>query len=275
MSSRRVVILTPGGRFVEDVLALLAERGTVVHAVVLYLPPPPAARGEMRGMARARHHAFRPLRWVRRRIAQRLRMRRMRGVPVVRTGELNGRRMTDDLRRLDPDVVLLAHCGLVAPDVLAVPREGAVNVHPGLLPWIRGSSPIANSLLRGVPLGASAFRVDAGIDTGAVLARRLVSLAGSETVSDVRDALHRLWVEMTADLVAAVSAAPLPPGTPQGDRFPLCRTMEAPPQRAAMAAAIARGEAKALFDRWAPHCDPSTHALPADADALPAVHVAV
>jgi methionyl-tRNA formyltransferase len=173
--------------------------------------------------------------------------------------------MADDLRGVAPDVLVLARCGLLDPHLLSIPREGVVNVHPGLLPWIRGNSPLANSLLRGVPLGSTAFRVDAGIDTGAVIERRLVPVTGTETVDELREGMFRLWVEMTADLVAAAAEGRIAPGTAQGGRFPICRTI---PQPAGSAAAAT---AKALFDRWSALCDPGALSLPpaADADFLP------
>jgi len=175
--------------------------------------------------------------------------------------------MASDLRRLEPDVVVLARCAVILePHVLSIPREGVVNVHPGLLPWIRGNSPVTHSVLRGVPLGASAFRVDPGIDSGPVLERRLLPVRGDESVAQLWAALQRLWMEMTADLVRAALAGPLPPGTPQPRRFALCRTA-APDERDAAEAAAARGEARALFERWLPLTHPADLSLPLDADA--------
>lgn len=253
--SRRVVLLSPGAAFTADVLAGLHQRGARVHAVVIYPPPRPR-----RPLALARWLAGR----ARLRASRRFRVATGR---VVFTGELNGSRMARDLARLAPDVLVLTRCGLVRPDILAIPREATVNVHPGLLPWIRGNSPLAHSLLREVALGSTAFRVDAGIDTGAVLERRLLRVAGPESVADLRAALYRLWAEMTVDLAAAALAGPLPPGHWQTERFPLCRTVS--DADAGVDDAVRRGVARALFDRWSALCDPPLH-LPADAGvALP------
>ncbi|HET6230075.1 MAG TPA: formyltransferase family protein [Longimicrobiaceae bacterium] len=276
MSSRRVVIVSPGGKFTDDVLALLKERGTPADALLLYAPPvlrewrKPATRaGRMAALART------PLRWARVRVRQRAHARAAADAgTVIVSGTLNGERMKRDLRRLDAGVAVLARCGLVGTDVLSIPREGVVNVHPGVLPWIRGNSPVANSLIRGVPLGATAFRVDAGIDTGAIITRRLVRLHGGETVDEVRAALYRLWVEMTADLVADAKAGRIASSAVQEERFPLCRTVTDPAQLAAVDKAVLRGDAKALLDRWAPLCDLSTLALPADVDASLVTRVA-
>ncbi|HEV7587127.1 MAG TPA: formyltransferase family protein [Longimicrobium sp.] len=263
--TRRVVILSPGGEFAHRLLALLAERGIVPNALVLYVP---GVAREWRKLRSARGRLLAlpllPLRAAGRRLRLRL-DRRLRGAAprVVYTGPLNGARMASDLRRLDPDVLVLARCGLLDPRLLAIPREGVASVHPGLLPWIRGNSPLANSLRCGVPLGGTAFWVDAGIDTGALIERRLVPVTGTETLDQLREGMFRLWVEMTADLVAAAGEGRIAPGTAQAGRFPLCRTV---PDPAGAAAA-----AKALLDRWSGLCDPERLSLPpaADADFLP------
>jgi methionyl-tRNA formyltransferase len=249
--SRRVVLLSSGTAFTSDVLAGLARRGAAVHAVLVYAPPrPPGVAALLRWVAGR----------VRLRAARRLRVGTGR---VVFTGELNGARMVRDLERLAPDVLVLAHCGLVRPNVLSIPREGTVNVHAALLPWVRGNSPLANSLLREIPLGSTAFRVDEGIDTGRILARRLLPVAGGESVAALRAALHRVWVEMTVDLAVAAAAAPLPPGRPHARRLPLCRTVS--DADADVGLRVGRGDAKALFERWRPLCDASL-SLPDDAD---------
>lgn len=251
-----ILLLSQATDFAADVLAALGRRGTPVDAVVLYAAGRPASR-----LWRAARRAKLAL--------------RVRSEPrwsagareVVVTGALNGPRMTRDLQRLRPGIVVLGRCGLLAPHLLRIPPAGVVNVHPGLLPWIRGNSPLGNSLLRGVPLGSTAFRVDEGIDTGRILLRRLLPVAGGESTGALRDGLYRLWVEMTVELVASAGAGEIPTGHSQEGPFPLCRTLDAPAETAAIDELVRAGTARALFERWSPHChDGST--LPPDADAF-------
>ncbi|HVG44253.1 MAG TPA: formyltransferase family protein, partial [Longimicrobium sp.] len=174
--SRRVAVLSPGGELVHHLLAALAERGIELDALVLYVPGVPRYWRRLES-ARARLLALPllPARWAGWRLRVRMDARLRRGARrVIFTGPLNGVRMERHLRRLDPHVLVLAGCGLLDPHILGVPREGTVGVHPALLPWVRGNGAIENSILGGVPLGCTAFRVDPGIDTGPVLERRLV-----------------------------------------------------------------------------------------------------
>jgi methionyl-tRNA formyltransferase len=72
------------------------------------------------------------------------------------------------LAALAPDVIAVAAYGLILPpEVLAIPRLGAVNVHASLLPRWRGAAPIQRAILAGDPeTGVSIMRMEEGLDTG-------------------------------------------------------------------------------------------------------------
>lgn len=254
--SRRLVILSNGDPLLRDLLAALEAQGVRPSALVLYPASPLREWRALPWPRRIPALPLVPLRWLRRRL--RLvpsRERRGRVERVVVTGPLNGRAMERDLRRLRPDVVCLAFGGILSPAILSIPAETTVNVHTGLLPWIRGSGAVANSILRAIPLGCTSFRLDPGIDTGPVLARRLVPVRGGETVEELKTAVRALWLEMTAGLVHDAMRGPLPAGTVQPARFPLCRAVRDPASHAAVDAAVRAGVPKAAFEAWRPFCD--------------------
>ena len=73
----------------------------------------------------------------------------------------------------------------IPPEVAAIPRHGAVNLHPTPLPRYRGPNP-RRMLFDGVPtLGATLHRIEAGFDTGAILACREVPLPADPTSESV------------------------------------------------------------------------------------------
>jgi methionyl-tRNA formyltransferase len=255
------VVLTSGGRAGRRLLAAL--EGCGAHAVVVYAP---AYAREWRARPPSRRALWAPRvaqSWLRWQLRTRLDPgpRRAAGRVVV-TGPLNGARMRRDLARLEPDVVVLAGCGLVSAEVIAVPREAVAGVHPGLLPWVRGNSPFVQSLLDGVPLGASAFLVDEGIDTGRLLARRLLPVAPGASQEALLEGLVGLWAAMTADLVRAAVAGPLGPGTPQGRRVRLRRDLNDPARLREAFDLLRAGRARELFEAWRPLCDPQDLSLP-------------
>ncbi|MGH7644148.1 MAG: methionyl-tRNA formyltransferase [Gemmatimonadales bacterium] len=75
------------------------------------------------------------------------------------------------LRGEAPDVgVVVAYGHILEPELLELPRRGMVNVHPSLLPELRGAAPIQWTILNGLPrTGITIMLMDAGLDTGPIL----------------------------------------------------------------------------------------------------------
>ena len=90
----------------------------------------------------------------------------------------------------DPDLVLLA--GFMR--VLAagtVNRFEMVNTHPSLLPSFPGGHAIADALAHGVKItGVTVHRVDAGLDSGPILAQAAVPVLDGDTPDSVRERIQ-------------------------------------------------------------------------------------
>ncbi len=66
--------------------------------------------------------------------------------------------------------VVVAYGRLLRSDVLAMPRQGMINVHFSLLPRWRGAAPVARALMAGDTMtGVTIIKLDEGLDTGPVL----------------------------------------------------------------------------------------------------------
>ena len=248
----RIVVLTRGGRYGVLILRALQRRGLIPGAVVVeahaalhlcFRKATPAERTFELPLALARS--------VNRSLRPRLRRDLRIGAPLVVTGALNSPTMLRDLRRLAPDVLVIAGTGIVSAEVLAIPRLGAVNSHLALLPWIRGNDVIAHSILNGVALGTTCHLVDPGIDTGPILRRRLLDVpAFEQTLDALESASLDAGVDLLVDVVAEVVArGGLPPATPQSERFPLHRFLGAA-RRAEADAMIRAGAARVVYARW-------------------------
>ena len=106
---------------------------------------------------------------------------------------------------LDPGLIVLADYGRLVPSaVLDLPRHGALNLHPSLLPRHRGASPIPAAILEGdAETGVTLMRMDEGLDTGPIVATRRVALGGDETAPELEGLLAELGAEL---LVATLPA---------------------------------------------------------------------
>jgi methionyl-tRNA formyltransferase len=114
------------------------------------------------------------------------------------------------LRLYEPDVVLCwGYPWKLPPEALAVPRLGAVNQHPALLPRHRGPLPMAWALREGDPhFGVTWHRMDADLDTGPILAQTTVPILDDDTTIDeigprLRDAALGLLPRVFERLAAA------------------------------------------------------------------------
>lgn len=127
------------------------------------------------------------------------------------------------LRVYEPDLLLCAGFPWkIPPDALAVPRLGAMNGHPGLLPKYRGPSPVAWAVRNGeAEVGFTFHRMDAGLDTGAILSRGTVPLDDEHSWEELTPKLIGLVAELFPVAMARVEAGD--PGDPQegdGTYFP-------------------------------------------------------
>jgi methionyl-tRNA formyltransferase len=151
----RVVFL---GNDAWSVPALEALAGATVLDVVLVVtnPPRPAGRGSVPTMTPVAETA------------------RRGGLALAEVEGVRGGEGLDALLAARPDVLAVVAYGvLLTPEVLDVPRSGAVNLHFSLLPRWRGAAPVQHALLEGdATTGVTTMRMDVGLDTGPILEQR-------------------------------------------------------------------------------------------------------
>ena len=96
------------------------------------------------------------------------------------------------------DVALVVAYGKILPlEVLQTPRLGCLNVHGSLLPRWRGAAPIQWAIVSGdAQTGVCLMQMDVGMDTGAVLARRVVEIGENETGGELFERLSAISGEL-------------------------------------------------------------------------------
>jgi methionyl-tRNA formyltransferase len=93
------------------------------------------------------------------------------GVPVLQPERPTDADFLAALGAMAPDIgVVVAYGHILRPDLLAVPARGMVNVHPSLLPALRGAAPVEWAILRGLEkTGVTIMQMDAGLDSGPII----------------------------------------------------------------------------------------------------------
>jgi methionyl-tRNA formyltransferase len=99
------------------------------------------------------------------------------------------------------DLFALASYGRILPQALLdVPRLGALNVHPSLLPKYRGATPIQTALRNGERrTGVSIMLMDAGMDTGEIVRQEAVAIEAGETYGELHDRLALVGAGLLAE----------------------------------------------------------------------------
>ncbi len=97
------------------------------------------------------------------------------------------------------DLFVVASYGQILPQsVLDVPKHGCINLHASILPKHRGASPIQTAIFEGdEETGVTLMKMDAGLDTGGVIASSKTKIDPDETAGELHDRLAVL----AADLV--------------------------------------------------------------------------
>ena len=106
------------------------------------------------------------------------------GVPVVQPAAIkNNAEFRGQLEALHPDAIIVVGYGRIIPQwMIDLPQYGNLNLHASLLPKYRGAAPIQWAIANGESItGVTTMRIDAGLDTGAILMQREMAILPDDT----------------------------------------------------------------------------------------------
>jgi methionyl-tRNA formyltransferase len=127
-------------------------------------------------------------------------------IPYEKVTNHNDPACRSRLADLQPELLVLGGTRILRPALLAIPRRGTVNAHPGLLPQLRGSSSVGWALYKDLPVGATTHLVEAGIDTGPIILRRPLAVYRSDTYERLVRRTLTLAGELMAETLALFAA---------------------------------------------------------------------
>ncbi|MHC1653483.1 methionyl-tRNA formyltransferase [Stenotrophomonas maltophilia] len=143
-----------------------------------------------------------------------------RGIPVYQPESLKGEAAQQQLRDLQPDLMVVVAYGLILPKaVLAIPTHGCWNVHASLLPRWRGAAPIQRAIQAGdAKTGVCLMQMEAGLDTGPVLLHQELPIAATDTGGQLHDKLAELGAQVLSDGLGLLRAGIKPIARPQPEQ---------------------------------------------------------
>lgn len=120
------------------------------------------------------------------------------GIPVRTPLSLKPAEVQREFSGLDLDVAIVVAYGLILPQtILDAPKFGCLNLHASLLPRWRGAAPIQRAIMAGdTETGIAVMQMEAGLDTGPVLAETRLPISGETTAGSLHDALAEAAVPL-------------------------------------------------------------------------------
>jgi methionyl-tRNA formyltransferase len=184
--------------FAASVLAGLCRDRQRDFAAIVTQPDRPSGRGR------------RTLPGPVKRLAQRLEL------PVLQPADPTA--LAAVLRELRPDLLIVVAYGLIlSPAALDLPRHGCINLHASLLPRWRGAAPVQRAILAGdTQSGVTVMQMDAGLDTGDILAQRTCPIDPHDTTLTLLQRMAPLGIDCLGKVLGAIGTGELV-RTPQDD----------------------------------------------------------
>lgn len=115
--------------------------------------------------------------------------------------KVNSPCFAEQLRALDPDVLLVSAGPILKPEIFEIPKLGTLNVHRGIAPAYRGERTLFNALYDDdlANVGVTLHQIDRGIDTGPVLKYGFPALAPDDDEAILTAKCMRLAAAMVGD----------------------------------------------------------------------------
>jgi methionyl-tRNA formyltransferase len=191
-SLRLVFLGTPS--FAVPTLERIVEAGHLVSAV-LTQPDRPRGRGQQLAPPPVKEAALRL------------------GLPVYQPERVRRPEAVEFLRQQAADVMVVVGYGQIIPQsVIDLAPLGIVNVHGSLLPKYRGAGPIQWAILNGeTRTGVTTMRIDAGLDTGAMLLKAETEIPADEDAPSLGRRLAAMGADLLVETLAGLDAGAIVP----------------------------------------------------------------
>lgn len=185
----RVVFMGSADIACASLQALLDADGIDVVGIVTQ-PDRPAGRGKRTASCAARTYAL------------------DLGIDLYAPDRINTPDAIERIRAWRPDIgVVVAYGQILKPTLLAIPPFGFINVHTSLLPKYRGAAPIQRAVANGDrETGVTIMQMDAGMDTGDIIAQQTVPIRETDTAGDVHDRLALAGAALLPPVLTAIQS---------------------------------------------------------------------
>lgn len=150
------------------------------------------------------------------------------GIPYFQPTKLREEDFKKHLQDLEPDVFVIVAYGRIIPlDVLEIPKHGAINVHPSLLPKFRGPSPIQAAIsAQQEQTGVSIMLIDELMDHGPLLAQENMTIDGEDDSESMMKKAVEIGAPLLVETIKKHVAGEIEPQPQNHDDATYCRLIK-------------------------------------------------
>jgi len=107
------------------------------------------------------------------------------------------------IRNIRPEIIFCIGSNQIVPEeIINIPKEGVINIHPALLPKYRGRFSTAHVLFNGEKkTGVTLHYIDKGMDTGPILFQKEYQISDTDTAKDVYDNFTKVGTNLFVKFV--------------------------------------------------------------------------
>lgn len=137
-------------------------------------------------------------------------------IPVFQPHSCREESVLEELRALEPDVIVVAAYGKLLPKALLdIPKTAVINVHSSILPQYRGAAPVNWAVLNGDrETGVTIQYMAEELDAGDILLAKTTSIGSEEDAASLYDRLAELGGEAASEALVLLERGDAP-RTPQ------------------------------------------------------------
>ena len=133
-----------------------------------------------------------------------------------------------EIKKLEPDLFIVAAYGKILPlELLDLPKFGALNIHPSLLPKFRGPSPIQATIIAGDKIsGVSIIKMDSEMDHGNIVIQEQISLSDQDNFDTLSKSMFQVGAALLVRIIPDYIEAKLPLQAQNDDEATFCKMIQ-------------------------------------------------
>jgi methionyl-tRNA formyltransferase len=133
------------------------------------------------------------------------------GIPVLRPRTINDPAVVEEIAASGAEALAVVAFGQILRDAV-LSRWPCINVHFSLLPAYRGAAPVERAIMDGAThTGVTVMQMDAGLDTGPMLAARRVAIGDDEDAGSLTARLSEIGGPLLTEVLDQLAAGRLQP----------------------------------------------------------------